>query len=185
MKPGKTSGDARAMHGFNDRSLHMETIVAQHETALLRYAGRIVNDSTAAQDVVQNVFIKLFRNWNGQAPAENLKGWLYRVTHNEAVDHVRRESRLRVLHTRHGEESDVIAPPAPPVREQKERTLAVLRHLGQLPPDAQQVVLLRLQEGLSYKEIARVTGRSVGNVGNILHRAVKKLAKAVKQDDLS
>lgn len=185
MKPGKASGDVRAMHGSTTRSLPMETIVAQHETALLRYAGRIVNDPTAAQDVVQNVFIKLFRNWNGQAPVKNLKGWLYRVTHNAAVDHVRRESRLRVLHARHGEESEIITPPAPPAREQRERTHAVLRHLGRLSPDAQQVVLLRLQEGMSYKEIAQVTGRSVGNIGNILHHAVKKLAKAVKQDELS
>jgi RNA polymerase sigma-70 factor (ECF subfamily) len=163
----------------------MEAIVAEYETGLLRYAGRIVNDPTAAQDVVQNVFIKLFRNWNGQAPAENLKGWLFRVTHNEAVDHVRRESRLRVLHTRQAEESETAAPPNAQPAEAEDRKREVLRRLGRLRPAEQQIILLRLQEGLSYREIAHITGRSEGNVGNILHHAVRKLAEAVKQHAVS
>ena len=53
----------------------------------------------------------------------------------------------------------------------------VLTELRRLHEREQQVVLLRLQEGLSYKEIAEVTGRTEGNVGNILHHAVKKLSK--------
>ena len=73
--------------GRTDRMAQMEAIVAEHETALLRYATRLVNSPTAAQDVVQNVFVKLFRGWDrGTRPSAKLKGWLYRVTHNEAVD---------------------------------------------------------------------------------------------------
>ena len=57
-----------------------------------------------AQDVVQNTFIKLFRKWKkGMQPSNRLKSWLYRVTHNEAVDLIRRESRLQVLHAKHAE----------------------------------------------------------------------------------
>ena len=76
------------------REALMEAVVAEHETALLRYAARILNNPTTAQDVVQNVFIKLFRAWpKGMKPSKQLKGWLYRVTHNEAVDHIRRPDK--------------------------------------------------------------------------------------------
>ncbi|MDP6526003.1 MAG: sigma-70 family RNA polymerase sigma factor [Kiritimatiellia bacterium] len=170
--------------GATDRAAQMEAIVAEHETALLRYAARIVNNSCVAQDVVQNVFIKIFRRWEkGLQPSEHLKAWLFRVTHNEAVDQIRKESRLRVLHTKHGEERK--ANDCPDGHEcafgGEERKELVLQYLGKLHPREQQVILLRMEQGLSYKEISAVTGRSEGNVGNILHHGVRKLSQALKQ----
>jgi RNA polymerase sigma factor (sigma-70 family) len=163
----------------------MEAIVSQHETALLRYAARLVNNPTSAQDVVQNVFIKLFKKWDGVSqPSAKLKSWLFRVTHNEAVDLIRRESRLRVLHEKHAEEQTLACPdgihcdPTP-----EEKKTMVLRQLKQLHPREQQIVLLRLEQGLSYREIADITGRSEGNVGNILHHAVHKLSTVLKQQE--
>lgn len=170
-------------NGTNRRDA-MEAIVAEHETALLRYATRILNNSATAQDVVQNVFIKLFRGWQkGTQPTAKLKGWLYRVTHNEAVDHIRREARLRLLHERQAEEAKSACPDGvhcSTTAASEERKALVLGHLRKLHPREQQVVLLRLQEGLSYKEISEVTGRSLGNVGNILHHAVQKLGKSLR-----
>lgn len=164
--------------GKSGRIQMMEAIVAEHETALLRYATRFVNDPTAAQDVVQNVFIKLVKHWqDGMRPSKKLRGWLFRVTHNEAIDLIRRESRLRVLHNKQAEEQQVCTDgvhcPAPP----DDRKAWVLRELKRLHPREQQVVVLRLEQGLSYNEIAEITGRTRGNVGNILHHAVKKLAR--------
>jgi len=160
----------------------MEAVVAHYETALLRYATRIVNSPTLAQDVVQNVFIKLYRGWEeGMKPSAKLKGWLYRVTHNEAVDFVRKESRLKVLHERHAEKELDECPDGKncPAAEDKKRL--VLMHLRQLSPVEQQILLLRMEEGFSYKEISEATGRSEGNVGNILHHAVKKLSMIMKK----
>jgi RNA polymerase sigma factor (sigma-70 family) len=161
----------------------MEAVMAEHETALLRYAARIVNNPLTAEDVVQNVFIKLFKVWKkGMKPSKKLKGWLYRVTHNEAVDFVRRESRLKVLHTKQADQqavecSDGIHCPAP-VEDKVEQVLALL---SKLHPREQQVVVLRLQEGMSYREISEVTGRTEGRVGSILHGAVKKLAGELRR----
>ena len=168
----------------HDRTKVMETIVSEHETALLRYAARLVNSPTAAQDVVQNVFIKLFRKWDGHSqPSAKLKSWLFRVTHNEAVDLIRRESRLKVLHEKHAEEQLAICPDGrncPPSHEEQKAT--VLSRLKRLHPREQQIVLLRLEQGLSYREIADITGRSEGNVGNILHHAVRKLSTVLQQE---
>jgi RNA polymerase sigma factor (sigma-70 family) len=167
-----------------ERTKLMETIMAQHETALLRYAARILNSPSAAQDVVQNVFIKLFRGWKeGTQPSPRLKSWLYRVTHNEAVDHIRRESRLKTLHENHAEEFKSRLPNRTHSRgvSMGEKQDLVLDLVQKLHPREQQVVLLRIQEGLSYKEISSVTGRTRGNVGNILHHAVKKLSQELKR----
>ena len=174
---GTTDGQGRA-----GRMARMEAIVARHEKALLRYATRILSNPAVAEDVVQNVFIKLFNNWQeGTRPTDKLKGWLYRVTHNEAVDHIRRESRLRLLHRKHCEERTANCPDGlncpMSYEERKEVVLGLLRKLR---PAEQQVVLLRMEEGLSYREIGEITGRSVGNVGNLLHHAVRKLSNGVR-----
>jgi len=160
----------------------MEVIVAEYETVLLRYATRILNNPFTAQDVVQNVFIKLFKGWRkGTQPSPRLKGWLYRVTHNEAVDHIRRESRLRILHDKQAEETGDSCPDGRNCPDKGEKKELVLLHLKKLSPREQQVVLLRLEEGLSYREISEVTGRSEGNVGNILHHAVRKLSESLRE----
>ena len=202
--------------GNRKRGLQMETIVSTYETPLLRYAARILNNPVTAQDVVQNVFIKLFRSWErgadgakGLAPSSTghvnrsafpggrhsygaadvemqpslqLKSWLYRVTHNEAVDHIRRESRLRLLHEKQVEDRSVACPDGRncPASMNEKREM-VMQLLGTLHPREQQVVLLRLDGGMSYRQISEITGRSEGNVGNILHHAVKKLSANLKE----
>jgi RNA polymerase sigma-70 factor (ECF subfamily) len=175
---------ASTQRKMNNRAKVMEVIVSQHETALLQYAARLVNSPATAQDVVQNVFIKLFKNWDGHSqPSKSIKSWLFRVTHNEAVDLIRRESRLTLLHKQHAEEQEI--------RRSKgksggmnddDRKAAVLQHLKTLHPREQQVILLRLEQGLSYKEIAAITGHNESYVGNILHHSIRKLSTVLQQE---
>ena len=167
--------------GSADRVHQVERLVAEHEQPLLRYAARLLRDATTAEDVVQNVFIKLCRGWGeGMQPSAQLKAWLYRVTHNEAVDHLRRQNRMRLVQ---GEQAELAVQNAPDARPlpggEDDRRGTVLAHVRRLHPREQQIVLLRLEEGLSYEEISRITGRSIGNVGNILHHAVKKLSTSL------
>ena len=165
--------------GTMEMTAEMEAIMARHETALLRYATRIVGNSEFAQDVVQNTFIKLYKNWKkGMRPSPKLKAWLYKVTHNEAVDLIRKESKRRTLHTKFADDSECADGEHCPA-SQSDKTQMVMEHIHKLSTSERQVLLLRLEEGLSYKEISNVTGRSQGNVGCILHNAVKKLSRAL------
>jgi len=161
----------------------LEAIVAEHESSLLRYATRLVNSPEAAQDVVQEAFIKLCRNWNQAIALDgHVSQWLYRTTHNAAIDYIRRESRLHNLHQSQADEvPDSVAPTAGHALEEQDKKTLVLKYLHKLDPAEQQVVLLRLQEGLSYQEISQITQRTEGNVGCILHNAVKKLAQSLKR----
>jgi RNA polymerase sigma-70 factor (ECF subfamily) len=166
-----------------DRTEVLEHVMAEHESALLRYATRILRDPDAAQDVVQDTFIRFSRHCgNGARPPRQVRAWLYRVTHNGAVDHIRRESRLRRLHEKQAEEIEHAAPPGQRQNlDQEERLNMVLAAVRRLKPAEQQVVILRLQEGLSYKDIARITRRTEGNVGCLLHHAVRKVSGSLKQ----
>ena len=158
-------------------------IMAEHEAMLLRYAAHILNDPDTAQDVVQDAFIRLCK-WlqQGWQPQGEVKTWLYRVTHNLAVDHIRRESRLRLLHARQAETVPPVEPDSQCDEMQRSESMALaLAQARKLPAGEQQVVLLRLQQGLSYKEIAIITGRTEGNIGCILHHAVKKIAAGLKK----
>jgi len=162
----------------------MEQVMASYEAALLRYATRLLNNADAAQDVVQTAFIRLHEHWAecGQWAADHLKNWLYRTTHNAAVDYIRREERLRKLHDSHAEETGGVAE-ADQCRaiDADERKELVLGFVAMLDAAEREVLLLRLQEGLSYQEIARITGRSEGNVGFLLHFAVKHLSQHLRK----
>ena len=159
----------------------MEEIVTQYEGELLRYASRLVNGRAAAEDVVQNVFVKLFRLWDGESsPSVKLRSWLFRVTHNEAVDYVRRESRLSLLHRKQAE--DVCVMKCECDDGYAERLALVLKYLKRLHPREQQVVTLRLEHGMSYQQIAEITGRKASYVGNILHYAVQKLSLILQKE---
>ena len=164
------------------RQVGMEAVIDAYQAPLLRYATRVLNNATLAQDVVQNVLVKLFRQWQpGMQPDARLKNWLFRVTHNEAVDQIRAESRRRRLQGEQEVEVDcatggVHLDPTP-----DEREALVLECLDVLDDSQRQVVLLRLQQGLSYEEISAITGQSAGYVGNLLHFAVKRLAAEVRR----
>jgi len=172
-KQAKQAGQAAAF----------EALVSHYEARLLRYAARITGCNDVAQDVVQDAFIRLFRKWTGDLePSPMLSGWLFRVTHNRAVDAVRRRSRRADVETRHAaEQPDVVAPVAGQsgVGEQALRAEAALRTLSSRE---QQLVVLKVYEEKTYREISEITGLSAGNVGYILHHAMKKLSQALKQD---
>ncbi|MEI6807871.1 MAG: RNA polymerase sigma factor [bacterium] len=162
-----------------------EDIVQKFEAPLLRYAARFVSNSDASQDIVQNTFIKLSLRWNqdtNRSPAE-LSAWLYRVTHNLAVDHIRRESRRSFFLSRHAVEAEQDTGDiqmALPVSDSAEKAAIFLKSLSLRE---QQIVTLKVYEDRSYKEIAQITGLSEGNVGYILHHAMQKLAIAIETSD--
>lgn len=162
--------------------LCLEGVMEQYQASLLRYATRVLNNQTAAQDVVQEAFIRLHANWDSVIERKaGLKGWLFRTTHNASVDYIRKESRRRLLHQRQAWQSQWDVPDLEPLRKQNEQYALVLQHLNILKPREREVLVLRLQEGMSYKEIAAVIQRSEGYVGTLIHSATKRLSQRLRQ----
>ena len=161
------------------RQRQIEAVVREYQQPLLRYATRLLRNATLAQDAVQGALIKLARQWQpSQRAGPQLKQWLFRVTHNEAVDLIRSEETRRKAHERCAEDAGSAEHQFGDVAE--DRHALVLATLHVLTSGERQVVLLRLQQGMSYDEIAAVTNRPRNTVGVMLHQAVKKLSAKIR-----
>jgi len=157
----------------------LEKAMATYQSALLRYAARIVHNQDAAQDIVQLTFIRFYKNMEKIIQDEQqLKGWLFRTAHNVAVDFIRKESRLRLLHFQHALEPTIEKRDG---EEEIDKEAIVLQHLSILKPKEREVLVLRLQEKMSYREIANVLNRSEGYVGTLIHTATKKLTQSLQK----
>lgn len=162
--------------------MSLEAAVERHQTALLRYATRVLNNAEAAQDVVQEAFVRLHANREKLIErGVPFKAWLFRTTHNAAVDYIRKESRRRLFHQQHVAEEDIFSCGADDDGAFTEQHAQILQHLNVLKPKEREVLILRLQEGMSYREIAAVIQRSEGYVGTLIHSATKILSKRLRQ----
>jgi RNA polymerase sigma factor (sigma-70 family) len=151
----------------------LSAVLAAYEAALLRHAAAVVGSASAAQDVVQETFLRLLAN--GQ-PIDNLPAWLHRVAHNLALDHLRKEARLRKLHLAAAPRTEPLAPSAAEDHDRHESRALILSELERLSPNERAVLLLKIKEGRSYQEISALTGLSPSNVGYLIHQGLKKLS---------
>lgn len=152
----------------------LEQALENHQSALLAYAFSIVKDENTAKDIVQDTFIRL-----SQQPPDKvelgLKTWLFTVCRNRAFDELRKRKKWVELD---GENGPTHADPRPAPDKQlalAEDYREVLEAIDQLPEKQREVLRLKFQQSMSYKEISALTGLKTGNVGFILHTAVKTL----------
>jgi len=148
----------------------IEPVLERFERPLLQYAASIAGDG--APDVVQDTFLRLAEN--GPLDAAHLAPWLFTVCRNRALDERRKSRRVTFMDTPHDEEPS----PEPGPDEQLEKKEAYTRAqllLERLPENQREVVRLRFQCDLSYREISAVTQLNESNVGFLLHTAIKTL----------
>lgn len=146
----------------------------RHEGSLLRYATRLTGDVDRARDAVQETFLGLCQQERSRVE-DHLAAWLFRVCRNRALDLRRKEKPVELL-----ESSSAATLPSPEpgpavLAERREGTSQVLAVVESLPENQREVITLRFQNGLSYREISEVTGHSVSHVGVLLHNAVKNV----------
>lgn len=162
----------------SDQAKWVMDALSRYEAGLLRYAATLVDRAEAA-DVVQETFLELCRA-DRRAVDGHLAAWLFTVCKNRAHDVGRRARRLRSL-----EDGDVNeAPDSGPVKklEQRETLSRVGAALEGLPEREREALRLKLDAGLSYKEIAEVMGLTPSNVGFILHSALKRIQREIARD---
>ena len=164
-------------HASPDASSLVQEAVARHQAPLLRYATRLLGgDADRARDVVQDTYVRLM----AQPPAQvdgHVAEWLFTVCRNRSHDVLRKEGRMKRFEEGQVERLTAAEPLPGHTLERAEQHAAVLRLIGHLPPNQQEVIRLKFQNGFSYQEISRITSLSVTNVGFILHTAIKALRR--------
>lgn len=137
---------------------------------LFRYALRIVGNEMTAEDVVQEVLVKVWQKKKDLEKIENKEAWCMTVTRNLALDKLRRKKAIHEDVTEHRSIADVEMTPYRAV--QSTDTMSIIRDaIDKLPEAQQQVIHLRDVEGYSYREISDITGFSIDKVKVYLHRA--------------
>jgi RNA polymerase sigma factor (sigma-70 family) len=159
----------------------LRVAMERFEGPLVRYATRITGDLERGRDIVQETFLRLCRE-SKVAQCDHLARWLFTVCRRLAVDVRRKETRMSTQ-LESAAVCDVPAK-APSSRvEESDDFGQVLRLLDALPANQQEIVRLKFQEEMSYKEIAAIMGLSVSNVGYLLHMAVKALRERMNESD--
>jgi RNA polymerase sigma-70 factor (ECF subfamily) len=162
-------------------SLNTTWIVAalgRYEKPLVRYAMWILEDIESAREVVQETFLRLCREDESRV-SSHLAQWLFTVCRNLAIDVRRKENRMSPLSDAEIREHPSLEPKASTVLEHKEAMGEILRILDTLPENQREVVHLKFQCDLSYKEISEITNLSVTNVGFLIHTAIKAVRKEI------
>ncbi|HET6249540.1 MAG TPA: sigma-70 family RNA polymerase sigma factor [Tepidisphaeraceae bacterium] len=152
----------------------IRTAVRQYERQLVAYAAHLAGDSERARDIVQEAFVRLCSQERAKLEP-HVAEWLFRVCRNLAIDIRRKEKRMNLLSQ---EQSDFLGSAEPEPGESVERDdsfAAVTRVMKMLPKNQQEVIRLKFQHGLSYKEISTVTNLTVTNVGFLIHTGLKSL----------
>ena len=167
------TGDADSLGAF----------LGRYSGSLLRFVGKLLRDHEAAQDVVQETFLQVVRRPQRLLEVDSCHNWLLRVARNLGVTRIRRDARARkhtaVLKERLAAQPAPAASPAQAL-EAEELNAMVRAAINELDSRHREVVLLKMQEEKSYREIAEITGLTVTNVGYLLHRAMKDLSSKLK-----
>jgi len=141
----------------------IQASVARWESDLLRYARHLVGDAERARDVVQETFLKLCRQ-----DRELLDG------------HLVEWQRMTTMTLDTAMDSVSLDPPPDSEVEQQDESNRLLKMMSGLPANQQEVLRLKFQHSLSYREISSITGLSETNVGFLIHVGIKRLRELMR-----
>ncbi|MCE3007740.1 MAG: sigma-70 family RNA polymerase sigma factor [Bacteroidetes bacterium] len=161
--------------------MQFEDLIPTYGPRLYAHIRRMVVDHAVADDLLQNVWLKAWKNRSAFRGDSQPATWLFRIAHNEALDHLRREKKRRQLAPDAAtawltsQATQAFSPDA-------DETIQLLHKAVHTLPERQRTVFeFRYFEELSYEEISNITGTTVGSLKASYHHAVKKIEAFVTQ----
>jgi len=173
---GMARGDQRAFR----------ELVERYKKKVYYLALDMAGNAVDAEDISQEVFLKVYRSFSTFRRGAKLGSWLYRVTYNAAIDHLRSKGAVpepvddQVLESRSAGGAGLAQgrmPDPAAAAEASDLQRRIARALEKVSPQEKAVFLLRHNEDLMLKDIAETLGLSIGSVKSYLFRAVRKLQK--------
>ena len=168
---------------ITDRRKAISAVVAKYRRPLFRHAFHMLHNAEEAYEICQEVFLRAHKETRLFDPEFHVKGWLYRVTANLSLKHIR-SRRVRAMFVLRRPEipKEVTVPIADAIAGEVRKEVA--EALQELPPRFRQLVVLRYFDDLSYKEIADAMKMPIGSVMSGLSRARDRLKKLLKNMEL-
>ncbi|GAA3980205.1 RNA polymerase sigma factor SigE [Thermobifida alba] len=163
-----------------------EEVVRTHSARVYRLAYRLTGNQHDAEDLTQEVFIRVFRSLANYTPG-TFEGWLHRITTNLFLDMARRRARIRFEGLAESADDRLEGREPSPAQAYDDRHFDadVQAALDALPPEFRAAVVLCDIEGLSYEEIAATLGVKLGTVRSRIHRGRAQLRAALEHRRLA
>jgi len=162
--------------GIHPSAETLEGLVARHGNRVYQLAYRLTRSAADAEDVLQDVFFKLYQSWLQVSACENLDGWLTRVVTNACID-VLRSRKSRGSTAEPASLARLSAPEAPPGRALEEREFdeKLQAALEELPPREMAALILFDHEGLKAREVGRILNLTEGAVRRYVFEGRRKV----------
>lgn len=154
-----------------------ERLFTEHSTPILNYLYRLLGDRSQAEDLAQDVFVRVYRALPTLPAGANHRAWIYRIATHCAYDALRRRRLITWLPFQEQEQERMADPASPPDRDE-----AVQKALSKLSPRYRVPLILFSVQGYSTEEIAQMLSISVGAVKTRLYRAREAFRKWYGQE---
>lgn len=158
----------------------MEVLFKAYQTALCNVAYNMVLDRDTAKDIVQEVFIQLWRNKDSIEFGPAIKGYLFKATTHLSLNYLQKEKKTQKFSNEIKSQFDESANHNYESVEIKEMEFRIREAIEKLPPKCKAIYLLSRHEGLSYKQIAEHLELSPKTIENQMGIALEKLRNALK-----
>src|SRR5690348_12123597 len=182
MAAGNQDADAALVERYlAGDTTAFDEIMIRYERQIYRVCYRFVENRDDALDLAQDVFVKAFEHLPTFRRESTFKTWLYRIAINHCLNHVRKNSQQFV------EVTEFTASTRPAIQHQlehEEQREHFRRLVKRLPPKQKAILEMRINEQLTYEEIAKISGRSVSTIKASVFFALEKLRKLVKHSSL-
>jgi len=165
-------------------------LMDRYEAKLRRYIARLgVRNPDDQLDVLQDIFLKVYRNLNGFDPKLKFSSWIYRIAHNEAISAYRKKNVRPEGHLVADSEEilSFVSGSLEAADAAFDKTInadEVNAALLKLDPKYREVLLLRFFEHKEYDEISDILQIPIGSVGTLIHRGKKQLATVINADHI-
>jgi RNA polymerase sigma-70 factor, ECF subfamily len=165
---------ANAVSGAEDS---FEELVRRYQRPISAYVYRMVGDYEAALDLTQEIFIKVYGSLRRYRAEFKFSTWIYKIAHNSAVDHLRRNAAREqsIINGSEGDHFELPIESGHPSPEQeserREQRVEIESVVRTLPANYRELIILRHSQDLTYEEIVEVTSLPLGTVKNRLFRA--------------
>jgi RNA polymerase sigma-70 factor (ECF subfamily) len=192
MDPLETATDAEVVARTLVDTSAFTLLVERYEEKLVRYIRRLgIRNAEDGEDVLQEIFIKVYKNLNAFDSSLSFSSWIYRIAHNEAISFYRKQT-VRPEGHQLPDSTDVLTWLPEETTDSAERLFdsgvnatVVKNALSDLDPKYRDAIILRYFEHKEYDEISDILKIPIGSVGTLIHRGKKQLADLIPTEQVT
>jgi len=175
----------RALKSDTEKEVAFRILVSKYKERLYWQIRKIVFDHDDSDDVLQNTFIKVFRNINSFKEDSKLYTWMYRIATNEAITFINKKAKMAKITIEDVKNRAIDNLESDVYFEGDAIQIQLQRAIASLPQRQQLIFSMKYFEEHTFEELSKILDTSVGGLKSSYHIAVKKVTAYVKANEMS